>query len=86
MMQTINQCIYIAILIYILYGLGLMVINTTQIQSRTYNLINIGVFGITRYATYKLYQKHIKNIYVAIGIVIIVRQIITRWIYSYLAL
>lgn len=85
-MQTINQAIYMALLIYIVYGISLIILGTPYIQSRTYNLVNIGVLGISRYTIYKIYQKYTKNIYLAIGAVIILWQILSRLIYSYIAL
>lgn len=85
-MEILNQAIYVTLILYILYGIAMLVIGREYIQDRTYNLINIGVLGITRYAIYKIYQKYTKNIYITILAVIIVRQLITYGIYSYIAL
>lgn len=85
-MQTLNQAIYIAVLIYIVYGMAMIIAGNEYIQSWTYNLVNIGVLGITRYAAYKIYQTYNKNIYLIIGAVIILWQLISHFIYSYIAL
>ncbi len=85
-MQTLNKSIYIALLIYIVYGISLIILGTPYLQSRTYNLVNIGVLGLSRFIVYKIYQKYTKNIYLAIGAVIVLWQIMSRLIYSYIAL
>ncbi len=85
-MRTLNQAIYIALLMYIVYGIRVIILGTSYIQSRTYNLVNIGVLGLSRFTVYKIYQKYTKNIYLAIVAVIILWQIIARAIYSYIAL
>ena len=85
-MYSINQCVYISIALYVIYGIIMIAMEPNYIQTWTYNLINIWLLWSTRHIAYKIYQTQYKNIYIILITSIIIRQLVSRFIYSYIAL